>query len=232
MSKSLITTIVVLIIIVLGGIWLMSKNTSTTGLDTENASSTEENLTKGVPADGTYDLSTADSKVEWIGTKTLITDYKDVGTIDLQSGSFAVVNGQVASGTIVFNMKTITGTETSNKEAPVSSLSKHLQSADFFDVAKYPTATFSVTGAEAVGGTDGAFMLTGSLDLKGIKNEIQFPVEFSKLADGRTMVAGSFKIDRTKWGLKYGSGQFFKDLGDKVIGDEVDVRFEAVAEMK
>ncbi|MDQ5958044.1 MAG: hypothetical protein QG665_390 [Patescibacteria group bacterium] len=208
----------------------MSKDKVST-TDTDMASTTDPDLSGAVPADGEYVLSTSETKIEWTGTKTLIADYKDTGTIGLKSGSFTLADGNVASGTIVFDMKTIAGTETSNKTIPITNLATHLMSPDFFDVAKYPTATFVVTEAEVVGGSAGAFILTGDLELKGVKNEIQIPIKLAD-ADGQVAASGVFTIDRTKWGIKYGSGKFFKDLGDKVIADNIDIQFVATAAKK
>jgi len=234
MSKSIVMTIVILIVIILGGIWFASKAKTPSIIDnTDNATSTTDTLVSTMPADGSYELIASATKVEWTGTKSLIADYKDVGTIGLKEGSFAVAEGKITTGKIVFDMKTIAGEETSNKVMPIANLGKHLQSADFFDVVKFPTATFNLTRAEVVGGSNGGtFIFTGDLELKGVKNEVQFPVKFSQNLSGQTLMTGEFEIDRTKWDIKYGSTKFFQDLGDNVIADEVNVKFEATAEVK
>jgi len=38
------------------------------------------------------------------------------------------------------------------------------------------------------------------------------------------------KLDRTKWDIKYNSGKFFKNLGDKLIYDDFEIEVEVVAE--
>jgi hypothetical protein len=42
----------------------------------------------------------------------------------------------------------------------------------------------------------------------------------------------TFEIDRTEWDIKYGSGKFFKDLGDKVINDNFQISFDLKAKVK
>ena len=65
--------------------------------------------------------------------------------------------------------------------------------------------------------------LDGSLTIKG-KTE---PVSLKYTQKGKSYT-GTLKFDRTKFGIKYGSGNFFKGLGDKMIYDEVTVEFTVV----
>jgi hypothetical protein len=68
----------------------------------------------------------------------------------------------------------------------------------------------------------------GNLTIKGKTNEISFPAKMS-MANGTVKANGTAKIDRTKWDIRYGSGQFFDGLGDKMIYDEFEITFDIVA---
>ena len=59
------------------------------------------------------------------------------------------------------------------------------------------------------------------MSIKGVAQPTTFKVQ---LKNG--VYVGKTSFDRTKFGLKYGSGSFFKGLGDKAINDQVDVEFK------
>lgn len=93
-------------------------------------------------------------------------------------------------------------------------LTGHLKNADFFDVKKYPTATFESTKLEKVSDTEVKFH--GKLTMLGKTEELIVPAKVST-SDEQIQVTASFKLDRTKWGMNYGKGK---------INDEVDMTAE------
>jgi polyisoprenoid-binding protein YceI len=93
----------------------------------------------------------------------------------------------------------------------------HLKSADFFDVEKFPSAAFEITGLKDN-------MLSGNLTIKGTKNNVSFPVTVSNEGDMMTLASEAFTIDRSKWNVKYGSKSFFDNLGDKFINDDIELK--------
>lgn len=167
----------------------------------------------GVLVDGTYTLDTEKSKVGWTGSKTLIKNYTDHGTLSFTSGSTVVANGHVTSGDFVIDMNSFAVSSTSNTKATGEMLAGHLKSADFFDVATYPTATVKVKNV--VNNT-----VTADVTIKGITKTISFPATISQ--DGTALVgSATLTLDRTNWDIRYGSTKFFGDLGNSVIDDKV-----------
>jgi polyisoprenoid-binding protein YceI len=63
-------------------------------------------------------------------------------------------------------------------------------------------------------------MLTGTLTIRDVTQPITFPATVVVAADGSATAQADITIDRTKYGIKFGSGQFFKEMGDKAIKDE------------
>ena len=105
-------------------------------------------------------------------------------------------------------------------------LAGHLKSDDFFDVEKFPSAAFEVTGFEM---KDGKSWLSGNLTLKEKKNNVTFPVTVGS-ADGQFSITSEvFTIDRSKWDVKYGSKSFFYYLGDKFINDDIELKISVKA---
>lgn len=99
----------------------------------------------------------------------------------------------------------------------------HLKSEDFFDVSKYPTATFDITSANKLDSNN--YMIEGNLKMKDVTKNISFEVQITKNEKGvYTAVSNVFVINRTEWNVNYGSKNVFKDLKDAVIKDDVEIK--------
>ena len=108
-------------------------------------------------------------------------------------------------------------------------LKQHLESEDFFDVAKYPEARFELTNLPAEGVKVAELTeLQGNLTLKDVTKNITIPVA-SVVADpatgAYTITSKTFTINRADWNVKYGSKSFFTGLGDKFINDDIELSF-------
>jgi polyisoprenoid-binding protein YceI len=102
----------------------------------------------------------------------------------------------------------------------------HLKSADFFDVATYPTMTFK--SKKVVPGADGSFKLVGDLTIRGVTKEVTLDVEALrptvKMGNGsRTGTTATTKINRQDFGVKWSRAL---DGGGVVVGDEVTVTID------
>jgi polyisoprenoid-binding protein YceI len=102
----------------------------------------------------------------------------------------------------------------------------HLKSADFFDVAKFPTITFKSKRAEAAGA--GKFKLIGDLTLRGVTKEVTLDVEGPSqqlVAQGRARVGATAttKINRQDYGVSWSRAL---DGGGVVVSDEVVITLE------
>ena len=165
----------------------------------------------------TYDVNLEESTIEWQGFKPT---GSHKGTINITSGSFTINEGSIQGGSFVIDMNSIKESEGSAR------LEGHLKSADFFEVENYPNANFEITGLEE---KDGNTMLSGNLTLKDATNNVTFPVTVTNEADVLTVSSDVFKIDRSKWNVKYGSKSFFDDLKDKFINDDIELKISVMA---
>jgi polyisoprenoid-binding protein YceI len=93
----------------------------------------------------------------------------------------------------------------------------HLKSDDFFGVAKYPIVKLVITGSTPFDKGNG--VVSGTLTIKDITNPIEFKAAMQKKDEGVWFFA-NIVVDRTKYNIRYGSGSFFDNLGDKTIYDE------------
>jgi polyisoprenoid-binding protein YceI len=148
------------------------------------------------------------SKIMWTGEK--LTGSHE-GTIDLKEGYFEMEGGKLVGGEFTADMTSINVTDLEGDSK--GKLEGHLNSDDFFGVKKYPTARFEITTAAEK--SDGVYGISGKLTIKGKTNPIAFDLEMNDGTATTTLV-----IDRTKYDIRYGSGSFFDNLGDKTIYDE------------
>ncbi|WP_034041033.1 YceI family protein [Wocania ichthyoenteri] len=170
-----------------------------------------------------YTANITESTIEWKGFKPTGTH---TGTINLENGVLNLTDGKINSGTFLIDMKSIEVTDIPKEDEYNGKLVGHLKNADFFDVEKYPSAAFEITGlSEAEGKT----MLSGNLTLKETKNNVTFPVMVTNTDGAVTLTSETFTIDRSKWNVKYGSKSFFDDLGDKFINDDIELKITVKA---
>lgn len=154
-------------------------------------------------ADGSY-VVMDNSQINWTG-KAIGKSHS--GTLALENGIINIQEGNI-NGELAFNMNSITSPSGDG-------LVSHLKNADFFDVEMYPSAALTVGNYE-----NG--ILDGELTIKGITNEVSFPVILIQEGENIKLV-GDISFDRTQWGIQYGSGRFFDDLGDSAIDDMIDL---------
>ena len=95
-------------------------------------------------------------------------------------------------------------------------LEGHVKADDFFGVDKHATSKLVFTNVSASG--KNSYKVTGNLTIKGKTN----PVTFDVSVYGSKATA-AMKVDRSLYDVKYGSGSFFDNLGDKTIYDEFDL---------
>ncbi|MFY0606153.1 MAG: YceI family protein [Cyclobacteriaceae bacterium] len=163
----------------------------------------------------TYTVDTDKSQVEWVGKK--VTGQHN-GTVNLKSGSLDFSAGKLEGGTFTIDMTSLVSTDLSGEYK--GKLEGHLKSDDFFGVENFPTATFVVTKAVPQG--PGKYKVVGDITIKGKTEEIQFPVTLEE-KDGMITGTADMTIDRSKFDIRYGSGSFFDDLGDKTIYDDFEL---------
>lgn len=171
-----------------------------------------------------FELNTEDSKVDWKGFKPTGTH---TGTIAITKGDLATDGGKLQSGTIIIDMSSINVTDLEGDDK--ADLEAHLKGTvedkkgDFFNTNDFPEAVFQITSTESLAA--GKTTLSGNLEMKGQKHNISFPVTITNSEDMMTMESEAFTIDRTKWGINYGSKSVFDNLGDKFINDEIELKF-------
>ncbi|MDF4223426.1 YceI family protein [Maribacter sp. M208] len=158
------------------------------------------------------EVKVSESKVTWKGYK--VTGSHE-GTINLKSGHLEMKGKKLIGGEFVIDMTSISCSDLQAGQGK-EKLEGHLQSADFFGVENNPTSKLVFTSVKAM--NDSSYTVTGDLTIKGITKPVTLVVSMFENKASATM-----KVDRTKFDIKYGSGSFFDNLGDKAIYDDFDL---------
>jgi polyisoprenoid-binding protein YceI len=164
-----------------------------------------------------FEIVATQSNIEWVGKK--VTGAHN-GTIDIKQGEVILSNGQLIGGKVIIDTTSIKILDVTDP-ATNAQFAGHLASDDFFSIDKYPEATLQIT---SVSGNH----VTGDLTIKGITHPVAFDTVISVNGDALS-VAGKVIIDRTKYGIKFRSGNFFKDLGDTLIYNDFELNVNITA---
>ena len=151
-----------------------------------------------------YSITPENSKIEFIGAK--VTGHHN-GSFKKFSG-VVDYTGQVETSRVSINI------DSSSLETDTPDLTKHLKTADFFDVAKFPDAKFESTAIRPGGEKGASHTVTGNLTLHGVTKSITFPATITA-SPGEVSVESSFAINRKDFGINY-AGQ-----ADNLIRDDV-----------
>lgn len=188
--------------------------------------STEQSQVSLNIPNGHYALNKEAASINWTAKK--VGGSGHAGTIAIEGGKFKVENDSLSGGIISFDMNSFTVTDIDDAEK-TAGFNDHLLSADFFDIATYPSTTMSISSVEAGAGVLQALT---TLDLHGTAVEYKVPVSIKNVEseEGNLYeISGQFFVNRTLHGITYGSGSFFDDLGDRAINDEVLLQFNFTA---
>jgi len=162
-------------------------------------------------ANNTVAVKSGESQVLWKGYK--VTGQHE-GTIALTEGSLSFADQVLTGGSFTVDMTSLVATDLDGEMK--GKLEGHLKSDDFFGTETHPTAQLVITqvGVDAAGG----YQVTGDLTIKGITQPVSFPMTVAA-----NTATASLKIDRTLYDIRYGSNNFFENLGDKAINNEFDL---------
>lgn len=223
-----IISIIAIIAILYGGWWLYS-NSAPEEPATQGAG---EEMTAGEQSavvSGTYVVVPAESVIRWEAGKPLIEGYVHRGTIGLSGGTIEVEEAS-ASGTFDLDMNTISVTSLGGgKEGSESKLESHLKRSDFFDVDTHPTGMFTIASVEPIDAAANEYRVLGTLTLKDNTEPVEFPATIY-LEDGMLRAKAVLSIDRTRWGISFGSKSISDAIGENAISDTVQLELDIAAQ--
>ena len=156
-------------------------------------------------------LNILESSLKWEGKK--ITGSGHNGSLTFSDSQVKIEDGNIISGVFTVDMTTLTCDDLTADQGKAN-LEGHLKSNDFFAVEKFNTATLAISSVDNNNAT-------GILTIKDISHPIKFT-----LIKNQDIYNASLVFDRSKYDIRFNSGSFFENLGDKLILDEIKLTAE------
>jgi polyisoprenoid-binding protein YceI len=164
-----------------------------------------------------FEIAVAQSNIDWTGRKVTGAHF---GTIDLKGGALTVSDGKLTGGKFVVDTTSISILDVTDP-ATNAQFAGHLASDDFFSIDKYPEAVFEITSVNNN-------HVEGNLTIKGITHPVGFDAVID-ITNGMLRASGRIVVDRTLYGIKFRSGNFFQNLGDTLIYNDFDLNVHITA---
>ena len=171
---------------------------------------------------GDYVMDNDNSSIKWTGRE--LSTKSHYGSLQMKNGSLTVNTDGTVNGIIKIDMTTIDCEDLQGRSK--ASLERHLRSDDFFSVESHPIATLTFKSEGGIGaGNKLAF--NGDLEIKGISHPISFESEV-KSVDPKVSALVDMTFDRSKYNVRFRSGTFFQNLGDKLIYDDIEISVDII----
>jgi len=179
--------------------------------------------------DGTYALDGKESLIRWTG-RNFFNHHS--GSVRLAVGEIRIVSGMLKAARFEIDMNSIVCEDLADSQTNAM-LIRHLRSADFFAVDRFPTAEFVAERAAAIAASSEGtpnFLLRGHCTLRGVTRPLEFRAVIASADGSRLTGQAQFELDRTEFGSIYGSGKFFRFLGNHIVNDHIHLHLKIHAD--
>ena len=166
---------------------------------------------------GSYNIIREKSELKWTGKE--LSSKIHTGTLFLKEGRINIDSNGMIEGKVVIDMTSINVTDLQGKWK--DKLEEHLKSTDFFGVEKFPTAFITFQSTKNPN-KEKKINLDGELTIKDITHPLSFTADLLNTKPFLTAKA-ILSFDRSKYNVRFRSGKFFENLGDKLILDDIDI---------
>ena len=173
----------------------------------------EEKKSDVAVQDTALSFNLENSNIKWIGRE--LTSKTHYGSLKLTQADLVIVDSKITSGEFTVDMTSLSVEDLEGKSK--ERLEGHLSSDDFFSIEKFQTASLKILDSNSL--ENGSFNVNGELTIK----DITHPIEFTITKIGDNNYNANLTFDRSKYDVKFRSGTFFENLGDKLILDEINL---------
>ncbi|WP_332019475.1 YceI family protein [Kaistella sp.] len=163
------------------------------------------------------------SDVHWWGYKIAKTQASSHdGTVNVKSGNIVMKGNHVVGGTFILDMTSVNATDLAGESQ--TKLNNHLKNGDFFEVDKYPTATYTITSVKKNSDKIYNYIVNGNLTVKGKTNAVSFPAKISYSKGVVNLVSDKFSFDRQQFDVAYKAA-----MKDVLVKDDIDMLVKVTA---
>lgn len=181
-----------------------------------------------VVLEGSLPVDLQETRLEWTGRNLL---NKHCGGLTLKSGTLEFRENWLVGGELVIDLTTLTCTDLADPTMNRMLLA-HLASPDFLDIERFPEARVVIRRASPTpNGRPGSpnLELLCDLTLRGITKPVPVVAVAGRTPEGRIAAQALLVFDRTEFGSAYGSGRFFRQLGQHLVNDQVEIQVRLLA---
>lgn len=162
-------------------------------------------------------IDPAQSSINWVGKK--VTGAHN-GTISIKAGKIIFDGGRITGGNFTVDTTSINILDITDADTNAQFLG-HLISDDFFGTEQFQEANLVITNV--IGNH-----VEANLTIKGITHPVDFDIVL-QLTNNTVSASAKLLIDRTKYGMKFRSGNFFQNLGDTLIYNDFELNVSITA---
>ncbi|REC74810.1 YceI family protein [Chryseobacterium elymi] len=163
------------------------------------------------------------SDVHWWGYKVAKSEASSHdGTVKVKSGDMIMKGNNLVGGSFVLDMTSINATDLTGEYQ--QKLNGHLKNGDFFEVEKFPTASFKITSVKKNSDKIYNSLVTGNLTVKGKTSAITFPAKIAYSKGVVSLVSEKFSFDRQKFDVAYKS-----TMQDVFVKDDIEMLVKVTA---
>lgn len=148
------------------------------------------------------------------------------GNISIANGYIEITDNNIVSGEIQIDMTSIVITDIPDKKTH-QDFFNHLLNDDFFSVDKFKTSKLVILNSNNL--ENNKFRINGILTIKDISHPVSF-IATVEVFTNSLHTLGEIIIDRTLYNIRYGSGKFIDNLGDKLIYDDFILQFKLIGQ--
>ena len=170
-----------------------------------------------------FQIQQSSSNVNWTGKKVL---GLHTGNISIANGYIEITDNNIVSGEIQIDMTSIVITDIPDKKTH-QDFFNHLLNDDFFSVDKFKTSKLVILNSNNL--ENNKFRINGILTIKDISHTVSF-IATVEVFTNSLHTLGEIIIDRTLYNIRYGSGKFIDNLGDKLIYDDFILQFKLIGQ--
>ena len=160
-----------------------------------------------------------ESSVKWTGRQ--LSGKSHYGTLSFKSANISFSDEKLVGGNFIVDMTSLSVDDLTGRGK--KSLEGHLMADDFFSVDDFNFSELKLNSVTMI--SENEYSAKGDLTIKGYTHEAE--VSFYTEKGSKNMIA-KLVFDRSKYDVQYGSGSFFKNLGDKLILDDIELEVTLV----
>ena len=182
-------------------------------------------LLMGLNLSSQVQMDLSKSSIKWIGKE--ITTKEHFGALKFSKAQLEFNGDVLTGGEFTVDMTTLDVQDLSG--GGKQRLEGHLRSDDFFSVNKHQTSYLKINEVlppelSRIEADNNSFEVSGELTIKGITHPIVFTI---KPVSDQSYVA-DLTFDRSDYNVRFRSGSFFENLGDKLILDDIKLEVTLV----